>query len=293
LIFLTNILKYSIHPANTDGQSSIYPFSLLIINPIFHSFRTLFPAIKTMKKILSYILTPLFHIFYGLMLLLFHPVQVATHYLFGDRARKKTVDILNFLLVKGLHIMGCSVRFSGFEKIPDNRPLIIVSNHQSMYDIPAVVHGFRKYYPKFISKASLAKNLPSISYNLRHGKSALIDRKNGSQAVKEIFKLGRLIGENNYAACIFPEGTRSKTGQVNKFMSAGVNTLLRAAPSAAIIPFVINGHSQLMKQGYFPLQFGQKITYTVLDPMEPKDQAIEELVDRIQYSIKKALNQAE
>jgi 1-acyl-sn-glycerol-3-phosphate acyltransferase len=231
-----------------------------------------------------------FHFYYGLLLLVFHPVQVVAHYIFGDLARKKVVDILNFMLVKGLHILGCSIKFSGFEKIPDNRPAIIISNHQSMYDIPAVVWGVKKYYPKFISKIELSRNLPSISFNLKHGKSALIDRGNGAQAVKEIFKLGRLIQENNYAACIFPEGTRSKTGKVNKFMSAGINTLMRSAPSAIIVPFVIDGHSQLMAKGYFPLKFGQKILYTALDPVEPENQNIEELVSKVHISIKNALN---
>jgi 1-acyl-sn-glycerol-3-phosphate acyltransferase len=183
------------------------------------------------------------------------------------------------------------VTFSGFEKIPDNRPLIIVSNHQSLYDIPAVVVGFSKYYPRFISKIELSKNIPSISYNLRYGKSALIDRKNGTQAVKEILKLGLLIQENNYAACIFPEGTRSKTGKVKPFMPAGINTLLRAAPSAIIVPFVIDGHNRLMQHGYFPLGFGQKISYTVLDPVEPVGRPIEEIIAQVRGAIIKELDQ--
>jgi len=244
-----------------------------------------------MKKILGYILSPAYHLYFGLMLLLFHPVQVVAFHLFGDPARKKVVDFLNGSLVKGLHIIGCRIRFLGFEKIPDHRPLIIVSNHQSLYDIPAVVYGFRKYYPKFISKIELSRNLPSISYNLRHGKSALIDRKKSAQAVKEIFKLGQLIQENNYAACIFPEGTRSKTGQVRKFMTGGIHTLLRAAPSAIIIPFVIDGHSQLVQNGLYPLQFGQRICYTVLEPVEPDDQPVEDLVQQVQFMIEKALGQ--
>jgi 1-acyl-sn-glycerol-3-phosphate acyltransferase len=243
------------------------------------------------KKILGYLLTPVFHIYYGLMLILFHPIMVAALYLFGDQARKKTVDFLNLLLIKGLLIVGCKVKFSGFEKVPAKRPIIIVANHQSMYDIPAVVCGFKKYYPKFISKIELSRYLPSISHNLRHGKSALIDREKGTQAVKEIYKLGQLIQQNNYAACIFPEGTRSKTGQVKKFMPAGINTLLRAAPSAVLVPFAIDGHSQLMHRGLFPLKFGQKITYTVLDPIDPKNLPIEEIMELLQLSIKKALNQ--
>lgn len=224
-----------------------------------------------------------------LMLVLFHPVLVIALHVFGDPARKRAVDILNLCLLKGLGILGCKISFEGFEKIPENKPLIIVSNHQSMYDIPAVVWGFRAHYPKFISKVELSRNLPSISHNLKHGKSAIIDRESGTQSVKEIFRLGKLIEEHNYAACIFPEGTRSKTGKVKKFMPAGIHTLLRAAPSAIIIPFVINGHSQLLKRGYVPMTFGQKITYTVLDPIDPRGIPTEELVDKVQKVIEKAL----
>jgi 1-acyl-sn-glycerol-3-phosphate acyltransferase len=223
------------------------------------------------------------------MLVLFHPILVGSLFFFGDRARKKAVDILNLCLVDGLYLLGCSVKFSGFDKIPDGRPIIIVSNHQSMYDIPPVVWGFRKYYPRFISKIELSKNLPSISHNLKHGKSALIDRQNATQSVKEIFKLGRLIRENNVAACIFPEGTRSKTGKLKTFMPAGISTLLRAAPSAIIVPFVIDGHCQLMQRGYFPLKIGQKISYTVLDPIEPEGQPIDDLVKRVQRDIGQSL----
>ncbi|MBE0648007.1 MAG: 1-acyl-sn-glycerol-3-phosphate acyltransferase [Bacteroidales bacterium] len=243
-----------------------------------------------MKKILGYLLTPLFHLYFGLMLVLFHPVQVLALHLFGDRARKGSVDILNYCLVYGIYLLGSRISFSGFEKIPDNRPVIIISNHQSMYDIPPVVWGFRKYYPKFISKIELSRNLPSISHNLKHGKSALIDRKSGTQSVKEIFKLGRLIEENNYAACIFPEGTRSKTGKVKKFMLAGISTLLRAAPSAVVVPFVIDGHYELLQKGYFPMKVGQRISYTVLDPVEPKGVPLEELVARVQGSIERKLD---
>jgi len=225
-----------------------------------------------------------------MLLIVFHPVQVISAYFFGDKARKNSVDLLNMLLVKGLYILGCKISFSGFEKIPQNKPLIIVANHQSMYDIPAVVHGFRKYYPRFISKIELSRNLPSISVNLRMGKSALIDRKRPAQAVREIYKLGCLIREYNQAACIFPEGTRSITGKLKKFMPAGIQTLLRAAPNAVIVPFVINGHSSLMSKGYFPLKFGQKISYTVLDPVEPGDLTAEELTTTIQKMIDEALN---
>jgi len=245
-----------------------------------------------MKNILSFILTSIFHCYFGLVLLLFHPVQMGALWFFGDKARKKSVDFMNICLVKGLYILGCKVKFSGFDHLPENRPVIIISNHQSMYDISPVVVGFKKYYPKFISKKELSKNLPSISINLKYGKSAIIDRENGSQAVREIIKLGQLIEKYNYAACIFPEGTRSKTGELKKFMPAGINTLLRAAPSAIIIPFVIDGHSKLLANGYFPLNIGQRITYTALQPIEPAGKSIDEIVNLVENVIKESLIRA-
>lgn len=243
-----------------------------------------------MRKILSYIPTFLFHLYFSLLLGLFHIVQEVCRIVFGDKARKKSVDVLNFLFIKGFYMLGCRPKFSGFENIPDNRPVIIVSNHQSMYDIPAVIWGFRKYYPRFIAKMELGRNVPSISINLKHGKSALIDRKNGSQSIKEILKLGKLIEANKQAACIFPEGTRSKTGELRKFMSAGVGTLLRAAPSAVIVPFAIYGHAQLISKGMWSLQLGQKIRYTALEPIEPKGRDLEELVLEIRSKIQQQLD---
>ena len=230
-----------------------------------------------MKQLLSYPLSAIFYLYYGLMLVLFHPLQILALRLSGDRARKNMVDRLNWCLIKGLYILGCRVSFRHLEKIPKNRPIIIVANHQSMFDIPAVVIGFKDHYPRFISKLELAKNLPSISLNLRHGQSALIDRSKGAQSVKEILKLGRLTEQRKEAACIFPEGTRSRNGKVKEFQSAGLLTLLRAAPSAVIVPYVIEGHDRLMRHGNFPLSGFQRITYTVLDPIEPKDHPVEEL----------------
>ncbi|TAJ10227.1 1-acyl-sn-glycerol-3-phosphate acyltransferase [Marinilabiliaceae bacterium JC017] len=244
-----------------------------------------------MKRFLSYLATPIFHLYFGSLLLLFHPIMAIGLKLFGDSFRKKIVDILNLLLTKGLAIMGAKVRYNGLEKIPENRPLIIIANHQSTYDIPPIVWAFRKHYPRFISKIELAKNIPSISHNLKHGKSALIDRKKGAQSVKEIFKLGKLIEANNQAACIFPEGTRTKTGKVKKFMTGGVHTLLRAAPSAIIVPFAIEGHYELTKNKRFPYSFGQQITYTILDPIDPKDYDVEEVILKAETEIKKTLGQ--
>lgn len=243
-----------------------------------------------LRKFLSVILTPVYLLVFAILLVVFHPVQVFTRWIWGYPVRKKVVDVLNFCLLYSLWILGTKITFKGFEKIPLNRPLIIVANHQSLLDIVAIVVGFRKNHPKFISKIELGKGIPSVSYNLRHGGSVLIDRKKGAQSVKDIMMLGKHIEATNYSACIFPEGTRTKNGLVKTFQPAGIASLIRTAPSAVIVPFAIDGF-EIMKNGYFPITFGCHFKLTVLDPIEPKGLDANELTLQVENLIKKELGQ--
>lgn len=286
LIELNAVCGFTIH-FKTTPLSCCHLFS----EPYF--FWLFFARSKTtkMKKILSYILTPIYLLCFGLLLGIFHPIQVVTRCIWGYPVRKQAVDLLNFGLLYCLGVLGTRITFRGLEKIPKNRPLIIVSNHQSTLDIPAVIVGFRKNHPKFISKIELGKWIPSISYNLRHGGSVLIDRNNPRQAVKDILLLGKHIEANNYSACIFPEGTRSKDGELKSFMPAGIASLIKTSPSAVIVPFCIDGNSELMKHGYFPMTPGVHLKFTVLDPIEPKGMDTTELAQMIENQIRKELGQ--
>jgi 1-acyl-sn-glycerol-3-phosphate acyltransferase len=71
----------------------------------------------------------------GLVLTFFHPIQVVAYTIFGYTSHKKIVDLLNFFLVQNFYTLACRPVFIGLKKIPPNIPLIIVANHQSMYDI--------------------------------------------------------------------------------------------------------------------------------------------------------------
>ncbi len=244
-----------------------------------------------MKKLLGYIFTPVYLLTFGLLLVIFHPIQMFCWHVWGYEAQKRAVEGMNYFIIKSQWILGARVAYKGFEKLPHGVPLIIVSNHQSQYDIPPIIIGFRKHYPKFISKIELGSGIPSISYNLRRGGSALIDRKNRSQAIKEIIKLGRAIETKKYSACIFPEGTRSKDGIVRPFKVGGIDTLLKTAPSAVVIPFAIDGNYLLQRTGY-PMGFGEKLTYTVLDPIVKEGKTADDITLECELAIKKELGQA-
>ncbi|MDT9702354.1 1-acyl-sn-glycerol-3-phosphate acyltransferase, partial [Streptomyces sp. P17] len=92
---------------------------------------------------------------------------------------------------------------------------------------PALIWFLRKFQPKFISKIELTKGIPSISFNLKYGGGANIDRKDSKQAIGEIIKLGRRLEENNWSTVIFAEGTRARDGKIKPFQVGGIATLLK------------------------------------------------------------------
>ena len=245
-----------------------------------------------MKKVAGTVLSIPYYLFFFLLLLVFHPVQVISRHLGGYTAHKRSVEIMNFLLLQNLCILGTRISFHGFDRIPEGRPLIIVSNHQSSMDIPPIIWCFRKWHPKFISKKELGRFIPSISYNLRHGGSILIDRSNRQQAVKEISLLGERIEKNRHSACIFPEGTRSRDGVVRHFRIAGMAALLKNAPSALVVPFAVDGNYRLYMKGSKLLNAGQRVRYAALAPIEQEGRSVEDIVEQCELAIRKELGQA-
>ena len=239
-----------------------------------------------MIKILAYIPTLLYLLSFGLLLVIFHPIQWLCLKLGGYQAHKKSVDVLNFFVVYNLMFLGTRISFRNKQNIPENVPLIIVSNHQSMNDIPAIIWFLRKYHPKFVAKKELGKGIPSISFNLKHGGSALIDRKDGKQAIGEIMKLGRYIEENKRSAVIFPEGTRSRNGQPKRFSENGLKMLVKYAPSAYVLPITINNSWKFLKYGGFPMDLGVHLKFDVHEPIKADSMQFNELFEKVEHEIK-------
>jgi len=246
-----------------------------------------------MRRIFGIILSPIHYIFFGLVLVIFQPVQWFCFNVFGYQAHKRSVDVLNFFLVSTYYLLGNSVSFIDEPKLPKGRQIIFVANHQSLYDIPVMIYFLRKYHPKFVSKIELAKGIPSISYNLRHGGAANIDRKDPRQSMTELSRLGTDMKTKGWSAMIFPEGTRSADGVVRSFQSAGVAMLLKKCPEALIVPVAINNSWKMVRYGKFPLNTFIKMSWTVLAPIDPTGHKADEVVAEAEIAIKKAIGQNE
>jgi 1-acyl-sn-glycerol-3-phosphate acyltransferase len=238
-----------------------------------------------MQKLISYPISIIYYLCFGLMLLIFHPIQWVCFRVFGYQAHKKSVDYLNFFLVKCTNIVGTTYKFTNTDTIPKGVPIIFVSNHQSMYDIIAMIWFLRRFHCKFVSKKELGKGIPSVSYNLRHGGSALIDRKDPKQAIPKIKKLGDYIEENNRSAVIFPEGTRSKTGEPKEFSQTGLKILCKAAPSAYVVPVSINNSWKMVKFGFFPLGLGNRLTFVIHKPLKVSEFDFVELIEQAESAV--------
>ena len=244
-----------------------------------------------MNKFFGYLLSPIYYLFFWFWLGVFHPAQWLAYNLGGYKAHKIVVDWMNFWLVATCYLLGNRVTFINPYQLPLNRPIIFVANHQNMYDIPPLIWFLRKYHAKFISKIELTRGIPSISYNLKKGGGANIDRKDSKQSIMEIIKLAQRMKQNNWSAVIFPEGTRAKNGVVKSFQVGGIATILKKCPEALLVPIAINNSWRMVQYGFFPLSSFERISFEVLEPIEPAGISPDELVQRAEAAIKQKLGQ--
>ena len=235
--------------------------------------------------ILGWVFTPIQLIAFGAVLGVFHPLQIVAR-VFGYQAHKVTVDYMCGLLLTSLRIVGTRFKVIRKHTIPKGVPIVLVSNHQSMYDIPIHSWFIREFHCKFISKVELGKYIPSVSYNLRHGGSILIDRSNPRTALPKIKKFGRFIEEKRYTACIFPEGTRARTGKLRDFKTSGFVALLKEMPNAVIVPVAVDGSWKLLRHKLLPIPFGTLVRTTYLKPISQENLSAKEILSLAEGAIR-------
>jgi 1-acyl-sn-glycerol-3-phosphate acyltransferase len=238
-----------------------------------------------LKKGLDYILSCIFLLYFGLILLIFHVVQYVVYNLWGQKAHQKIVEALNFSIIMGWHLTGSTYSLTQQQPLKTDKTIIFVANHQSMFDIVGIIWLLRKHTPLFISKKELSKGIPSISYNLRVGKAALIDRKDPKQAIGEILRFSKYVYENNFSAVIFPEGTRSRNGQLKPFAVGGVATLLKKCPEGLLVPIAIENTGLFNPKGLFPLRSFTKMSWNTLMPIAREGKTAEQLVAEAETQI--------
>lgn len=162
-----------------------------------------------------------------------------------------------FMRREAARIINSAHSLSGFSVVTEsalNEPLppvfVLVSNHQSLLDIPVLMTSMPKQTFKFIAKRSLKYGVLLISKCMRYGGDALIIRPRiGAEAkhirllLRELRRFADLIDEG-CSPVIFAEGTRSRDGEVHQFHAGGLASVL-AGRAVPIVTVAIDGGFRL------------------------------------------------
>ena len=151
-------------------------------------------------------------------------------------------------------------QYIGRENVPKTGSLIIASNHRNSYD-PGLIAAARVRKIHYMAKLELFNLNKLASWMLRHLNAFPISRGTGDQ--RSLNYAIRLVEEGKVLG-IFPEGTRSKNGEIGRF-KAGAFTLAKEA-GVDILPVVMDGTKTLIRKN-LAFNWGNRITIRVLPPV--------------------------
>ena len=175
-----------------------------------------------------------------------------------------------------LKTSGVTVSVSGLERLDRSRSYVFAANHQSIYDIPIVFTAL-PYQLRIVAKQSLGR-IPFMGWHLHLAGHLLVDRSRpGAGVVK---KMARLVGEQ-HSLIVFPEGTRSIDGTIQRFK--GGSFALAVEAGLPVVPITICGSRHVMTKGQLMVRPGA-VTVAIHEPIEtagvPRD-AVREMAERV------------
>ncbi|PIU44859.1 MAG: 1-acyl-sn-glycerol-3-phosphate acyltransferase [Ignavibacteriales bacterium CG07_land_8_20_14_0_80_59_12] len=150
-----------------------------------------------------------------------------------------------------LFTSGVRVRTKGTENIVPGRPYVYVSNHASLFDIPAVLAGIPDAV-HFVYKKELQK-VVFLGWALKASTYIPVVRERGREAARSIEEAARRIREG-MSVILFAEGTRSPDGRVQPFKRGAFS--LAAHAGVPIIPVTINGSEHVLPKRHLAIRPG-------------------------------------
>lgn len=152
-------------------------------------------------------------------------------------------------------------KIKGLENVDRSKSYVIVINHNSMADILALY--FVPLNFRWVSKREVFR-IPYIGQMLSiHGDIA-IDRSRGADSMRKVTEQGKMWIGRGVSIAMFPEGTRSKSGEMGRFKQ-GAFALAKEA-GVEILPVVLHGTRDVLKKNYL-VNWRNSLTVSVLPPI--------------------------
>lgn len=195
-----------------------------------------------------------------------------------ERISKFHKFLTDYTVEAVLTVARVKVEISGIEKIPTDRRFLLVSNHRSNFDPLICIANLRKYGLAFVSKPENFKIIVAGAF-IHKCCFLPIDRENPRNAMRTIRKATDFVKEDICSVGIYPEGTRSKTGELLEFKD-GVFYIAKKAPC----PIVVVTTENTEKIGKnFPFR-RTIVKFNVLDVMYPEsfdDKSTHEISEQV------------
>lgn len=140
-----------------------------------------------------------------------------------------------------IHTCGVRIEMEGLEHLRDLGPFVMVSNHQSLFDILTTILMIPGEV-RFVAKKEILK-LPVLGFILHKSENIVIDREGGGKAIRRAIEVVR----HGYSICVFAEGHRYSDNRVHEFSDgAAWLAILNKLPC---VPMAISGTSTIMPRG--------------------------------------------
>ena len=188
-----------------------------------------------------------------------------------------------------LRAAGVTVRLEGLENLRPDQPHLVVSNHASWYDVWALGAWIPQRY-LFVAKKELSK-IPLFGQAWMAAGHISIDRKDTQSAIRSLREAGDKIRNENATVVIFPEGTRSPTGELLPFKKGAF--MLAIQTGVEIVPTAVIGGRDVLPRGGFRVRSGT-ITVRFGPPIRTThhtERNRDELIALVRQSIETLLKQ--
>ena len=153
----------------------------------------------------------------------------------------------------------------GMENIDPKQAYVVVLNHQSMVDILSIYNLPLVF--KWVSKKEVYR-IPLVGRLLLMHGDIVINRASAKEAMQLVHSKGKEWLKKGASVAIFPEGTRSKDGEIHNF-KAGAFILAKDA-GVPILPIVLDGTDKLIRNGWM-INWRNRITIKVLPPISAEE----------------------